>query len=298
MLRLCRGRESRDGEGDDLHDVAGPPRPPHAVRDRGRDPGAQDPDHLPGPRRRLRQQGSDLPRVRRRHGRVAPHRAAGEVGRRPHGKPDLDRLRPGLPHARRAGAQGRQDDRPAREDALRQRSVLLRCPADGVQGRALPHRHGLLRHPGGARGDGRRVHEQGAGRRGLPLLVPRHRGLVPDRAARADGRLRDRGRPDRVPPDELHPAGAVPVHLGDRVRVRLGQLRGRTRPRAREARLRGPAEGAGGGPQGGPAHRHRRRHVHRGRGRRQGQGLQDRRPADERRRRAARFIPRARQCSS
>ena len=35
------------------------------------------------------------------------------MGRGPHRQPDLDRLRPRLPHARRAGAQGREDDRPA-----------------------------------------------------------------------------------------------------------------------------------------------------------------------------------------
>ena len=75
---------------------------------------AEHPDHLAGHRRRLRQQGADLPRLRRRDGRLAPDRPAGEVGRGPHRQPDLDRLRPRLPHARRAGAQGRQDDRPAR----------------------------------------------------------------------------------------------------------------------------------------------------------------------------------------
>ena len=92
-----------------------------------------------------------------------------------------------------------------------------------------------------------RVHEQGAGRRRLPLLVPRHRGLVPDRAPRPDRGLRDGRRPGRVPPAELHQAGAVPVQVGDRVRVRLGRLRGRHGPRAREARLRRPPPRAGGG---------------------------------------------------
>ena len=93
---------------------------------------------------------------------------------------------------------GREDHRPAREDALRQRCLLLRRAADEVQGRPLPHRHRLLRHPGRPRRDDGRVHEQGAGRRRLPLLVPRHRGLVPDRAPRPDRRLRDRGRPGRA----------------------------------------------------------------------------------------------------
>ena len=58
----------------------------------------------PGHRRRLRQQGADLPGLRRRDGGLAADRPAGEVGRGPHRQPDLDRLRPRLPHARRARA--------------------------------------------------------------------------------------------------------------------------------------------------------------------------------------------------
>ena len=150
VLRLRRRRQPGDGQGDDLHDLAGPARPPHALRDRGRPARAQDPDRLARPGRRLRQQGADLPRLRLRHGGLAPDRPPREVGRGPHREPHLHRLRPRLPHARRAGAEGRQDHRPAREDALRQRGVLRRRAADQVQGRALPHRHRLLRHPGGA----------------------------------------------------------------------------------------------------------------------------------------------------
>ena len=107
VLRLRRGRQPGDGQGDDLHDVAGPARPPDALRARGRPARAQDPDHLAGPGRRLRQQGADLPGLRRRHGGLAPDRPARQVGRGPHREPHLDRLRPRLPHARRAGAQGR-----------------------------------------------------------------------------------------------------------------------------------------------------------------------------------------------
>ena len=106
------------------------------------------------------------------------------------------------------------------------------------QSGALPHRHRLVRHPGRARRRRRRVHEQGAGRRRLPLLVPGHGGLVPDRAARRRRRARARRRPGRVPPEELHQAGAVPVHVGHRVRLRLGRLRRGDGARAREARLR------------------------------------------------------------
>ena len=160
----------------------------------------------------------------------------------------------------------------------------------------LPHRHGLLRHPGRARGDGRRVHEQGAGRRRLPLLVPRHGGLVPDRAPRAERGLRDRGRPCRLPQAEFHQAGAVPVQVRHRLRVRLGRLPGGHGPGAREARLRRPAPRAGGGPGRGQADRHRARLVHRGRRRGPRCGVQDRRPAHERRRRASHPSRPARPC--
>ena len=46
--------------------------------------------------------------------------------------------------------------------------------------------------PAVARLGRRRVHEQGARRRRLPLLVPRDRGLVPDRAPGAERRVRAR----------------------------------------------------------------------------------------------------------
>ena len=69
---------------------------------------------------------------------------------------------------------------------------------------------------------GRRLlHEQGARRRRVPVLVPRHRGLVPDRAARAERGVRARDGPRRHPQEELHPRGPVPVRVGDRVRLRL-----------------------------------------------------------------------------
>ena len=54
----------------------------------------------PGHRRRVRQQGAGLPRLRGGHGRVAAARPAGEVDRGPHREPDLDRVRARLPHAR------------------------------------------------------------------------------------------------------------------------------------------------------------------------------------------------------
>ena len=116
------------------------------------------------------------------------------MGRGPHREPHLDRVRPRLPHARRAGGQGREDDRPAGDAPLRPGGLLRRRAAVEVPGRPVPHRHRLVRHPGRARRRGRLVHEQGARRRRVPLLVPRHRGLVPDRAARRQRGARARRR--------------------------------------------------------------------------------------------------------
>src|SRR2546429_617610 len=82
--------------------------PPDAVRDRGRPSGTEHPDHLAGYRRRLWQQGADLPRVRRGDGGFTAHRQAGEVGRRPKREPDLHRLRPRLPHEGRDGCPQRR----------------------------------------------------------------------------------------------------------------------------------------------------------------------------------------------
>ena len=61
---------------------------------------AQDPGHRAGHRRRLRQQGRDLPRLRLRGRRLHRHRRAGEVGRGPLREPDEHLVRPRLPHAR------------------------------------------------------------------------------------------------------------------------------------------------------------------------------------------------------
>ena len=64
---------------------------------------------------------------------------AGEVDRGPHREPDLDRLRPRLPHARRAGGEGRPDDRAARQAAVRQRRLLRRRTADASSRPGLFH---------------------------------------------------------------------------------------------------------------------------------------------------------------
>ena len=111
---LRRGRRLRPGrrQADALRDHPGAARPPHAVRAGRRHPGAQDPGHLAGHRRRLRQQGRHLPRLRLRRRRLDRHRPAGEVGGGPLREPDVHLVRPRLPHAGRdRGDQGRQDPR-------------------------------------------------------------------------------------------------------------------------------------------------------------------------------------------
>ncbi len=130
VLRLRGRRQPGDGQGDDLHDVPGAARAPDAVRDRRRPARAQDPDHQPGHRRRLREQGADLPRLCRRNRGLPAHRETGQVGRGPYRQPHLDRLRPRLPHARGAGREGREDDGPARLAPLRPGGVLRGRAAD------------------------------------------------------------------------------------------------------------------------------------------------------------------------
>ena len=83
-----------------LDDLPGAPRPPHRVRAGVGPARAQDPGHRPRHRRRVRQQGADLPRLRVRHRRLAGDRQAGEVDGGPHREPGQHRLRPRLRHAR------------------------------------------------------------------------------------------------------------------------------------------------------------------------------------------------------
>ena len=103
---------------------------------------------------------------------------------------------------------------------------------------------GSLRHAGRARRGRRLLHEQGAGRRRVPVLVPRDGGVVHDRAARAERRVRARHGPGRHPQEELHRQGPVPVRVGDGLRLRLRRLPRRDGPGARDDRLRRAARGA------------------------------------------------------
>ena len=175
----------------DLDDHAGAARAPHDLRAGGGAARARDPGDRPGHRRRVRQQGRHLPRLRLRGRRHDPHRCAGEVDRRPHREPHEHVVRPRLPHAGRdRGHEGRQAARGAGEGPRGPRRVQRhRADVEDARG-AVPRVQRLLRHAGGALLGDRRLHEQVPGRRGVRLLVPDHRGRVPHRAARGRPRLR------------------------------------------------------------------------------------------------------------
>ena len=110
--------------------------------------------------------------------------------------------------------------------------------ADEVPRRLLPHRLRLLRPRGGAREGQGRLHEQGARRRRVPLLVPHHRGRLPRRAHGRRARAGDEGRPDRAAHALLHPPGAVPVRDDDGLDLRLRRVRGDDEGRDGDRRLR------------------------------------------------------------
>ena len=78
----------------------------------------------------------------------------------------------------------------------------------------------------------------------------------------------DRHGPGRVPDEELHPEGPVPVPHPDRVGLRLGRLPHGAAEGARHDRLRRPAPGAGREARPRRADGHRHQLVHRDRGRR------------------------------
>ena len=130
-------------------------------------------------------------------------------------------------HAELGRDQGRQDHRPQGQDDRRPRLHGRGGGPVEVPGRPVQRDHRLVRLQGRLRRGRRGLHEQAAGRRRLPLLVPGDRGGP---RHRADGRHpgpRHRQGPGPAPDGELHPARAVPVQDADRLGVRLGQLPGR-----------------------------------------------------------------------
>ena len=245
-LRHDRRHEPGDGSARPLQRQPGAERPPDRVL-AGRGPaGAHDPDHDQRHRRRVRQQGAGLPRLRVRDRGHDPHRQAGQVGRGPLGEPDVHGLRPRLHHERQDLREGRQDHRrPGRRDRRPRRLRLDRAAVE-VPRRLLPRLRRLLRPRGRPLQRQGRLHEQGPRRGRLPVLVPGHRGDLPRRAAGGRARAEDGGRPGRAADGQLHPARAVPVREQDRLDLRLGQLPGDDARGDADRRLRRPAPRAGG----------------------------------------------------
>ena len=174
----------------------------------------QDPGQDARHRWRVRRQGAGLPGVR-----IAivasltlgrPVKWIEDRSREPPGR----LVRPRLPHPRRARPeQRRQDHRPAGQDARGPRLQRRRGRPVQVPGRPVQRDHRLVRHADGVRRGRRRLHQQAAGRRRLPLLVPGDGGGPHDRAARRRWRARELGHgPGRVPVQELHPQEQFPYH--------------------------------------------------------------------------------------
>ena len=154
-------------------------------------------------------------------------RPARQVGRGPVREPDVDRLRARLRDARAdRGVARRAHPGVGCGRVRRPRRVQRDRAADPLSGRVLLRLHRLLRRRGRALPRDRRVHQQGAGRRGLRVLVPDRRGGVSGGAAGGLPRARAGGRSGGVAAAEPDPPRAVPVRVEDRLGVRLGRVRG------------------------------------------------------------------------
>ena len=181
---------------------------------------AQDPRDLARHRRRLWQQGAGVSGLRVRAGRLDRDRQAGEVDGGSLGESDVDRVCARLcDEGRDRGHGAGQDPRRARGGAGRPRRVQHDRAADQLPGRVLPRVHRLLRPAGRALPRARRLHQQGARRRRVRVLVPDRRGGVP---RRADGRLpgaRARRRSRAAAACKSACTRAVPVPVQDRLGV-------------------------------------------------------------------------------
>ena len=110
-VRDDRRLQPEDRPARHLQRQPGAARAPHGLRPCGRPRRAHDPDQVQRHRRRLRQQGAGLPRLRVRDRRLDRRRRARQVGRGPHWQPRLHRLRARLRHALGDVLEGRQDHR-------------------------------------------------------------------------------------------------------------------------------------------------------------------------------------------
>ena len=215
-----------------LHDDAGAAHRAHRAGDavgRGRE---QDPRGRRRHRRRLRQQGAGVPGLRGGDRRVDRHRRAGEVDRVAHRQHLHHRLRTRLSRRRRTGGrQGRSHQGPALQRAGRPRRIQLARVGDQAAGGPVLDLHRLLRDSERVCARRRGLHQQGAGRRGLPLLTARDRSGLPDRTHDGRAGAEDRRRQGRDPAPQLRAGRAVPVHHVIRLDARLAAT---TTPRSKK----------------------------------------------------------------
>ena len=209
----------------DLRHVPGAACHPHGGGADRRAAGAEDPRDLARHRRRLRQQGRRLSGLYLRRRRLDRHRPAGQMGRGPDREPVDHLVRPRLPHDDRDRRdEGRPRHGAARPHSRRPRRVRRLRRSVEVAGGLLQHRHRLLRLPGRPSRGRRGLHQQGAGRRRLSLLVPGDRGRLCDRARDGHHGAEAGARSGRLPHEELHQARAVPLSIRLGVGIRLGRL--------------------------------------------------------------------------
>ena len=220
-------------------DAAHPAAPPGGLRQRH--PGAQDPLHQPGRRRRLRLEDLLLRRHGARHVRQqGDRRPAGEVGREPERELRVDDPRPRPHHLRRDRRQARRRGHRAPGQDVREPRRPSLDDRPGHPHHALrPRPVGLLQDPERLRRGDRRLHEHHVRRR-LPRRRPA-RGDLRHRAGDGPVRQRDRDGQGRRPPQELHPARPVPVREPVRARDRVGRREDLHRFRQLRA---GPQQGA------------------------------------------------------
>ena len=152
------------------------------------------------------------PGLRRRDRRVDRHRRADQVDRVAHRQHLDHRLRARLPRRRRAG---RRQGRPHQGRCASPRwpttaRSTRTCRRPSCRPGLFSHLHRLLRHPQRLLPGRRGLHQQGAGRRGLPLLAARDRGGVPDRAhdRRAGAEARHRQGRDPAPQLRARPSSS------------------------------------------------------------------------------------------
>ena len=198
-----------------------------------------------GHRRRLRQQDHDASAARRLLPARPQARPAGAVDGVAHRLPHVDvaRQRALVPGHRGRGQERRDAARLPDEGARRRRRVApLRAARRRDLGAGGARHVPLAQHP--ARVHAGR-HEQGA-RLAEPRLLA-HAAAVVHRARDRHRRARARARPGRGAEAQLHPRRGHAVRDAERLRLRLGRLRGHARHRARPDRLgrhrRAPARG-------------------------------------------------------